>query len=329
MPSHFIVRSLDVGYGNTKFIVDERGGCRLFASLAPRAETAPSRSAAMQQRHTTVVFVDGQGYEVGPDSILFSEAPLLHRDYIETAQYRALVYGALDAMQVSRLDLLVTGLPVYQHHARAERLKELLTGQHEIRPGKTVEIAEVSVVAQPVGGFIAHAQESENFSQAPRRTRVWVDPGLFSLDWLVTEGLLEVPGQSSSIEGGVCEVLREVLNELNRELAESYNNIRKLDEAFRGGAPLVLRGAPVDLEPYRRVANAAASRIIQRMRNHIFSSLSEIEEVILLGGGAQYFDVALREQFPGCALYAAREPIFANVRGFQLIGQLIKRRKAA
>lgn len=329
MASHYTVRALDVGYGNTKFIVDERGTCRLFASLAPRAEIAHGRSLAMQQRHTSIVFVDGQGYEVGPDSVLFSEAPLLHRDYIETTEYRALVYGALDAMQVSRLDLLVTGLPVYQHHAKAARLKELLIGQHVIRPGKTVEIDEVIVVAQPVGGFIAHAQESENFSQAPRRTRLVADPGLFSLDWLVTQGLLEIPGQSHSIEGGVCEVLREVMNHLSRECGESYSNLRKLDEAFRGGAPLLLRGAPVELAPYRSVANAAATRIVRRMRNHILNSLTEIEEVVLLGGGAGYFEAALREQFPGCEVHTAHDSIFANVRGFHAIGQLIKRRKVA
>lgn len=328
MPSQFTIRPLDVGYGNTKFMVDDRGTCRLFPSLAPRADPRRLRGGPLAERRTSTVLVDGILYEVGPDSALFPDGPILHRDYIETPEYRALVYGALDAMQISRLDLLVTGLPVYLHDSRAQRLKELLTGKHMIREGTVVEVAEVLVVAQPVGGLIAHRHESDDWSNDPQRTRLHVDPGLFSLDSFITEGLTELPGLSASIEGGVCEVLKGVAQQLARDTGEICTNLRKLDRGLRE-ANFFLRGQPFDLEPYRSAATSIATRIIRGMRDRLITVLPDITEIILMGGGASYFESALREQFPGRPVQTVRDPVYANVRGFQLIGRLLKQRKAA
>ncbi|MFL6600805.1 MAG: PRTRC system protein D [Steroidobacteraceae bacterium] len=328
MPSHHTIRALDVGYGNTKFVVDDRGTCRLFPSLAPRADPKRLRAGPMAERRTRTVLVDGQAYEVGPDSVLFPDGPVLHRNYIETPEYRALVYGALDNMQLTHVDLLVTGLPVYLHHSRAQRLKQLLTGRHMVREDTYVEIAEVAVIAQPVGGVVAHSQESEDWSNAQQRLRLYVDPGLFSLDWFVTRGLMEIPGLSNSIEGGVCEVLKTVAQELTRDCGESCGNLRRLDEGLRTGN-FLLRGQSMDLDPYRTTAAGVATRAIRRMRDQLVSCLADIEEIVLMGGGASYFETALREQFPGCSVQTVRDPIFANVRGFQIIGRLLKQRKAA
>ena len=325
-----VIRGLDVGYGNTKYIADDRGTCRLFPSLAPRSDERHTGTApAMQQRKTVLVSVDECHYEVGPDSVLFPEAPLLHRDYIETKEYRALVCGALDAMQVSRVDLLVTGLPVYQHQARAGQLKALLTGAHTIRKGKIVEVVEVSVVAQPVGGLVAYAHENDSFAQAQGRVRAVIDPGLFSVDWLVTQGLLELPGHSHSIEGGVCEVLRAVACEINRAYSESYDNVRRIDEALRGVQPLMVRGTVVDIEALRPVADTAARQIVRRLRNHLLPIITDVEEIVLLGGGAEYFCTAVKDLFPGCGVSIATDPIYSNVRGFQLIGQILRKRRPA
>lgn len=98
MPSPFSVRSVDVGHRNTKIIIDDQKTCRVIPSLAPRADAHRARTTFMRDRRTSVVLVDGKAYEVGEDAGLFlASAPVLHRDYIETPEYRALLYGALDA----------------------------------------------------------------------------------------------------------------------------------------------------------------------------------------------------------------------------------------
>jgi plasmid segregation protein ParM len=327
MASHSVVRALDVGYGNTKFVLDDRGTCRLFPSLAPRANPKRSLGGPLAERRTRTVTVDGSIFQVGPDSVLFPDGPVLHRDYIDTPEYRALVYGALDAMQVLHIDILVTGLPVYLHDSRAQRLKDLLTGRHSIREDSAVEIDHVLVVAQPVGGLIAHMHECEDWSHDPERIRLHVDPGLFSLDWFVTQGTVELPSLSGSFEGGVCEVLKEVAQQLSNDCGESFANLRRLDAGLREGH-FVLRGQPFDLEPYRAIAALATRRIVRLMRDRLLSCVPNIAEIILMGGGALYFEGALREEFPGCTVQTVRDPIFANVRGFQLIGKTLRQRKA-
>jgi plasmid segregation protein ParM len=328
MAAHQTVRAIDVGYGNTKFTLDERGTCRVFPSLAPLADARALRSGVLADRRTRIVTVDGLAYEVGPDVTLFADSPLLHSSYIEAPEYRALVYGALDTMQVSQVDLLVTGLPVHLHQLRSARLKQLLTGKHVIRQDLTVTIAEVAVVAQPVGGLIAYSQECEEWATTQSRIRLLIDPGLFSLDWLVVQGLKEVPGLSQSIEGGVCEVLKGVAQQLTSDFGECYGNLRKIDDGLRG-APWQIHGQPADVDRYRAIATAAAARHVRTMRNYVVSQLRSIEEIVLVGGGATHFEPAIRSAFPDLPLTTVEDPITANVRGFQVIGRSLKQRKAA
>jgi hypothetical protein len=99
-------------------------------------------------------------------------------------------------MRLERIDLLVTGAPVHQFGSHATRLKELLTGTHTIRPRSTVEIVDVKVAIQPVGGLIAYTREVPNWKHQKDRTYLLIDPGYFTFDWILSKGLNEIPGKS-------------------------------------------------------------------------------------------------------------------------------------
>ena len=64
-----VVRAIDVGYGNTKYlslVTSNDIQCGIFPSLAPQASSGPDLAAGlMQRRNTVVVEVDGVKYEVG------------------------------------------------------------------------------------------------------------------------------------------------------------------------------------------------------------------------------------------------------------------------
>lgn len=326
MASKQIVRAVDVGYGNTKFIVDENGGCRLFPSLAPRADVHRECGGLYRQRQTTEVWVDGKPYEVGPDSTLFPEIPVLHADYIETPEYRALLFGALDAMQLQRIDLLVTGLPVHLHASRSQRLQQILTGAHTIRPEVTIDVREVAVVSQPLGGFFAHSRRDGNWTIASDRTYLLVDPGYVTFDWLVTRGMQELPGLSGSVQSGVSECLRQVERALNENLGDAYTNLRRIDDGLRCGS-FRLRGKTIDLEPYRVHADAVVEHALRALKNRVGIG-HEIDEIVLVGGGAPFFQAGLRKAFPNYPLQIVEDSIFANVRGFQAIGEILQQRKS-
>lgn len=329
MPSSPIVRSVDVGYGNTKFVIDDRRTCRIIPSLAPRADAHRARTTLMKDRRTSVVVVEGKAYEVGEDAGLFlSSASVLHRNYIETPEYRALLYGALDAMQIPRLDLLVTGLPVHLHETRWRRLKSLLVGVHQIRPGVTVEICDAAVVIQPLGGFVAHSHERGDWRAHSDETYLIVDLGYFTVDWMVTRGLKELPGLSDSVECGVSQYVKCIEEQLSSQLGDAHTNLKRLDEGLRQGR-VRIKGRPVSLEPFHREAQVVVDRAVGALRNRIGSAHQEIDQIVVVGGGAPYFIAGLRAAFPEHPIATVSDPVCANVRGFQLIGELYQRRAVA
>src|SRR6218665_620073 len=65
-----VVRSIDVGFGNTKYVVahSEKGiKCTCFPSLAYTSATDPSSRPSTERRRTVSTPIGGLYYEVGPD----------------------------------------------------------------------------------------------------------------------------------------------------------------------------------------------------------------------------------------------------------------------
>ena len=46
-----------------------------------------------------------------------------------------------------------------------------------------------------------------------------------------------------------------------------------------------------------------------------------LQNIILVGGGAFLFKTAVKAAFPKHRIHEVKEPMFANVRGFQIAGQ--------
>src|SRR4051794_15096480 len=101
-----IVRAIDVGFGNTKFVtesVDGRVRCSHFPSLAFFSKDARKADDIGGKRRTVSVPVDGLVYEVGPEVELAADryrGREFHASYTETQEYRALMAGALHYMKV-------------------------------------------------------------------------------------------------------------------------------------------------------------------------------------------------------------------------------------
>jgi plasmid segregation protein ParM len=132
---------------------------------------------------------------------------------------------------------------------------------------------------------------------------------------------------SGSVECGVSEYLKSIEAQLNWQWGESYSNLRRLDEGLRQGH-FRLKGRTIDLEPYRVQADGVVSRALRALRNKVGAG-QEIDEIVLVGGGGPFFLAGLKAAFPEHPLHQVQDPVFANVRGFQLIGEALRKRKAA
>ena len=66
-------------------------------------------------------------------------------------------------------------------------------------------------------------------------------------------------------------------------------------------------------------ARAVARRAVSSMMEWITEDYS-IQNVILVGGGAVMFKDAVKAAFPNHKISVVKEPMFANVKGFQIAG---------
>ena len=108
-----IVRAIDVGFGNTKYIRQHVSGmppqCASFPSIAP-VSTSDGRQGLgpMRSTDTIVVSVNGVNYQVGPDAMLSdpSQTRVLDTSFPDTDTYLALVRGALYYMGDQDIDIV-------------------------------------------------------------------------------------------------------------------------------------------------------------------------------------------------------------------------------
>jgi plasmid segregation protein ParM len=157
------VRAVDVGFGNTKYVMGDAGAdirCACFPSVAYPSARDLSGVPAAERRKTVAVPIDGLFYEVGPEVNLAAEsfrATQMHDRYTETPEYAALLRGALAMMKVGTIDLLVVGLPVAALAAKKAALEKAMTGTHHVGGGRTVTVRKAFAIAQPQGALVYYA----------------------------------------------------------------------------------------------------------------------------------------------------------------------------
>ena len=321
-----IVRAVDVGSGNTKFVTAAAGTdirCVSFPSVAyPSSDASPSWPAS-ERRKTVCIPVGPLFYEVGPDVGLAADtfrAKQLHDDYIESPEYLALLRGALSMMKLSHIDLLVVGLPVSLFAVKKAALEKLMVGSHDIGGGKTVTVGKALAVAQPQGALVHYASEHKKMATIGNEQSLIIDPGSRTFDWLVARGMRLAQKQSNSFNRGMSDVLRALAIEITKKIGSPYRDYDAIDLALRSGKPPVIYQKAYDMSRHLPVAESIAQQAVSTMREWIESPHS-LQNIILVGGGAFLFRKAVKAAFPMHRIHEVKEPMFANVRGFQLAGQ--------
>lgn len=320
-----VVRAVDVGYRQTKFVTSMAGAsirCASFPSVAYPSKRDQTKLAAIERRQTISVPIGGLFYEVGPDVDLAAEAfraSQMHDRFTDTPEYLALLRGALRMMNVPVIDLLVVGLPVALLTLRKTSLERAMTGIHDVGGGKRVEVKKAMVMAQPQGALVYYATATNRLAAMKDQPSLVVDPGGRTFDWLVSRGMRLVQKKSHSLNRGVSDVLRAVASEISMEIGTRYMDVDAIDEALRLEKPLILHQRPYDLGRLQRVVDKLAEQAVSSMMQWIDDPYS-LRHIVLTGGGAWLFKRALKAAFPKQKIQVLRDPMYANVRGFQIAG---------
>lgn len=320
------VRAVDVGFGNTKYVFGLAGGeirCASFPSVAYPSIRDLSVLPLAERRKTVAVPINGLFYEVGPEVGLAADtfrATQMHDRYIETPEYMALLRGALHMMKVPVIDLLVVGLPVALLSTKKAVLEKIMTAKHDIGGGKTVTVRKALAIAQPQGALAYYASLHQKLSTIGQEHSLIIDPGARTFDWLVAKGLRLVQKKSHSINRGMFDILQAIATEISQDIGTSYRDFDAIDQALRTGKSPVIYQKPYDMAPLMPIAQTIAKQAVSSMMQWIEDPYS-IQNIILVGGGAFLFKKAVKEVFSKHKIHEVKEPMYANVRGFQIAGE--------
>jgi len=323
-----VVRAVDVGRGNTKFIAGMKNGepqCAMFPSQAHPSEIAYEHEGWGVSRKTTSIPVNGLVYEVGPDvnlaSDVFNANMLQHDRYAETPEYLALVLGALHYMQLDVLDLLIVGLPVatFKLKRHVAALERRLSGVHTLAKGRQVLVRRVKAIAQPAGALIYHGLVQNRVAQLRKERSLIVDPGRRTFDWIVTQGMQQIDKRSHSVPRGMHDVLQAIVEGISRITGAHYREYELVDSALRTGKKLLVFQKEYDMAQHFAIARKIPEQAVAEMMHYV-GDAGDINNIILVGGGAFFYKPALKAAFPNHTIHELKDSIFANVKGFQYAG---------
>jgi plasmid segregation protein ParM len=321
-----IVAAIDVGYGNVKFTKKRNGAlieCGHFPSVAPISRGVDIGGDALSRKDVIKVEVGGIEYAVGNDALLSlkgASGRVLSTDYPERDVYLALVRGALSYMQQSKIEMLVTGLPVNFYRQYKDRLVERLSGIHKFPSGREVEIDKAWVIPQPVGGFLNYAMEAGVYGSLRESNCLVIDIGFYTVDWLVCRGLKVIDERSGSVPSGTSKMLESLSIHLGNELGEPFEDINRLDIAINNRNQLDWYGKPFDFSHLMPKVEPIINSACESIANSV-GTLSDVAKVVVVGGGAKHYLQGIRRICHQNDIAEVNESIYANVRGFMIAGE--------
>ena len=347
-----VIRAIDVGFGLVKLSVRSGDGVSFisFPSMAIPADASAVRTLGTRKRDTFDVPVNDAEYEVGRDVGLAQAGGSFGRDvtdeFYRGAIYEALTKGALRYMAEagdSSIDVLVLGLPVNQYNdsKRRDYLRSHYEGDIEIGDDKTIRVRNVIVQAQPMGGYAAlddHLDELNRvISGTPGALKplasgealddlsvLMIDPGEHTLDWLlIQQGTINPRASGAASDAGRHRVVRSVLESLVADIGRPLGPavMPRINEALRSSGPVKLAGVAHDLKRFEPVIMTVVEDCINRMVDGLRDAHEIVDLMVLVGGHPERYRDVLVKRFPAIPVFVMPEPMSANVRGFQMIGE--------
>jgi len=165
------------------------------------------------------------------------------------------------------------------------------------------------------------------------QTHLIIDPGYLTVDWLFSKGSKPMLERSGAFNGGVSAILNEVDKAFNKKYSRSLNG-HTIDEALRTGS-VSLMGKKIDFSPFQAIAQRKSTNIVALLLAEINAdqvdrssgSALSVDNIVLTGGGASYFEQPLRAHFEN-HFVTLQNPVMGNVQGFlefgkRLAGQLV------
>lgn len=332
MRSDGLAAAIDVGFGYTKMAWASRSSqgfqTDMFPSLAPSATRGglDESGQVMTKRDTFIVPASGKQYEVGKDAELaqiVGGSRSLDDSYIDTPEHLALLKGALCYIGASHLDLLVVGLPVnhMKQPAKIEKLKSICAGPHDLGNGTHVTIGDVVVLPQPLGGLYEQAFRTNSYQAVRERRNLVLDPGQFTFDWLLCQGLKPIHHMCDSHTYASSRIIKALKQSISGKLGRHFNGTTRIEQAIQSGKIKIERKEYNLSEFIDDQVKSTLKESVQLVASSL-DELDRIDSITLVGGAGKLYEETVREQFRMNDVSTCENGIHANVIGFLLAGML-------
>lgn len=331
---------IDTGFKQAKCVFDLSSGetgTLIYPSIAGRPDRNALEVIEGRGPDGFTLEVGGAEFFVGRDSALFSHVrgSLGFRpDYSETLEYKALQLAGLcyvaKAHNARRLTIrsLCVGLPLHTFSTHQANLQAMCQGQHDIavRGGSgpiQVTVETVKVIAQPQGALFSQALYGKPI--LANQTSLVIDVGGGTTDWFLASGYRPIPGRCGCHPVGTLECAEAVAEALGRGLGKKKQVLARVDAALALGSGSVLidgeeRALPLQVATHRM--KEIFAEVLDGVRD-----LSDVDRVILTGGGARLLEPVLRQHMPRRDLAIDPDPIFSNARGFHRVAAMMRNRE--
>ena len=336
-------RAVDVGYCNVKYTLGRahEGNSQpvrtgLFPALAPRLAAARVASDPGSQKiDGCSVDVAGVEYFVGRDAQYNGsnlEPRTIAPEYCTTGKYLALLRGALNEMGEAagggcafHIDDLVVGLPLTTFQQYRRQLAMRLEGEHEVRTSagftRHFRVGRAHVIVQPFGALL-------NFGVARKgELDGWtlvVDVGGGTLDWYVASRRKTNWARSGAYPKAMLACAYAIADRVNESWKDQINVVNRIDAAIRQDAQSFrVGGCTYELGAFRGVMDTVLEECAEKMFAKVGQG-DDIDQVLLTGGGASVFHRYLAASRPELlrVMTLDADPVFSNVRGFHIYGEM-------
>lgn len=338
LPGNMITLGLDMGYGITKAVTDDK--LITFPSVTGHAREIKFQQDEIAARHPGDQISDDEGTwfmgdlalaQLPPGEILRLRGRTANEATMGNAFRLRLAKVAIGKLMQGlwNRDIvhirIATGLPT-DHMRDAAELKAALLGQHLIRTDTAdiiANIAEAMVMPQPYGTIYAETLNELgeiNRAHTYRRTGV-CDVGTYTVDLALDDEGEYVDAESGSVESGVFTAQERIAAALERDYRQKIP-FKLVEEVLQSGI-FRANGEPVSYEEVVEAALAPLRSATLNLMGEKWQRGTTLDVIYLSGGGAALVSEAVKTAYPQTQL-VAHAPT-ANARGYLRYARFVER----
>lgn len=275
---------IDVGYGYTKVIYGEDYERIIFPSISTKAEIFDG----IEKDYGNFLFeYNGKKSFIG-DAAMRSRSKFIRSafegDRVNSDTYQDLfLCGLAAALKEDSEVKIVTGLPINAFKLYREDI-EKFKGRHFVKINNKdilIHIKEIRCIPQPLGTYIRFLQ---SHPEIQNQLILIVDIGFKTTDLLIVDHDIPLPA-SQSINFGMSDVARTIVDEVNKETDSNYT-INQVDALIDNGYVYMGFKKEINESLLESTMTQLADGIWNRVQE-LYPDYKNFEHIIFTGGTAK------------------------------------------